>query len=376
MSLINQMLQELEARHSDVGTTEPFAQQIRAVPERRRVHPAWWIALGLGVVLSGLITWLLFRAPVAEKAPDVRAQLPLRLDAELSQVSVPPQKSDPPLVQPDDQMVTAQPQSAPESPASTHESQLPPPVQPVAPPPSPVVAQPVQASSVSDGRKVAAASKPVAEMAVKQIDVAPAPVVISKQVKDFTPQQRAENEYRKALQTHQQGRTNEAITGLEQALQLDAHHAAARQTLIGLLLENKRQDDAVRLAQEGLKLDSAQPGLAMILARLQVERGELRPAIDTLERTLPHAADRADYHAFVAALLQRDERHRQAAERYLIALQKAPQNGVWWMGLGISLQAENRTKEAQDAFRRAKASNGLSPELHAFVDARLSQLQH
>lgn len=368
MSLINQMLQELEARRTDIGTTEPYAQQIRAVPERRRMHPAWWVALALGLVLSGLLAWLVLSTPVADKVRDPRAELPLRLDVDLT-APIPPQHPAPMAVQP-----VAREMAAPQ----VEESIVPVAVQRGTPISTTVTAtaQPVVVTSVPEIAKIAVTGKPVVETIAKQPETAPIPVVINKQVKDFTPQQRAENEYRKALQAHQQGRTNEAISGMEQALQLDAHHAAARQTLIGLMLESKRQDDAIRLAREGLGLDSSQPGLAMIFARLQVERGELRSAIETLERTLPHAADRADYHAFLAALLQRDERHKQAAERYMIALQKAPQNGVWWMGLGISLQAENRVKEAQDAFKRAKASNSLSPELQAFVDAKLSQLQH
>jgi len=366
MSLINQMLQELEARRSDLGTTEPYAQQVRAVPERRRMHPAWWVALALGLVLSGLLAWLMFRSPVADKARDARAELPLRLDVDLTAPML-PQHPAPLTVQPAAKEVAA-PQLA--------ELTAPAAVQQAASLQATAIAPPAVVTPVPEIAKVAATSKPVAETIAKQAETTSTPVVISKQVRDFTPQQRAENEYRKALHAHQQGRTNEAISGMEQALQLDAHHAAVRQTLIGLLLDSKRHDDAMRLAREGLGLDPAQTGLAMILARLQVERGELRSAIETLERSLPHAADRADYHAFLAALLQRDERHKLAAERYLIALQKTPQNGVWWMGLGMSLQADNRAKDAQDAFKRAKASNSLSPELQAFVDARLNQLQH
>jgi MSHA biogenesis protein MshN len=46
------------------------------------------------------------------------------------------------------------------------------------------------------------------------------------------------------------------------------------------------------------------------------------------------------------------------------------------MGLGISLQAESRVPEAQEAYGRAKASNTLSPALLAYVDQKLNQLKH
>ena len=52
-----------------------------------------------------------------------------------------------------------------------------------------------------------------------------------------------------------------------------------------------------------------------------------------------------------------------------------PPLSAGWMGLGISLQAENRLPEARDAFSRAKASNTLSAPLLAFVDQKLGQLR-
>jgi MSHA biogenesis protein MshN len=229
---------------------------------------------------------------------------------------------------------------------------------------------------------VEAATKPATKTSAEPVIAVPpslqvqeVPAHINKQFKELTAQQRAENEFRKAALFLQQGKGAEAAVGLEQALQLDSRHAGARQALIGIHLEAKRQDEAIRLAREGLDVNPAQPGVAMILARLQLEKGEPKHAIETLERSLEFASGRADYHAFLAAVLQRDERHKQAVEQYLLALQKTPQSGVWWMGLGISLQAERRVQEAREAFKRAKASNTLSPELQSFVDARLRQLQ-
>ena len=164
----------------------------------------------------------------------------------------------------------------------------------------------------------------------------------------------------------------EAVAALEQALKLDPGHDAARQTLVGLLIEAKRGDEAVRHLQAGLALDARQPALAMLLARLQIERGG--SGIETLTRTLPYAGNNADYHAFLAGALQREQRHREAAEQYQTALRTAPNNAVWWMGLGIALQGDKRNAEALEAFQRARASGTLSAELQAFVERRLQQL--
>lgn len=187
-----------------------------------------------------------------------------------------------------------------------------------------------------------------------------------------TGAQRAEGEYRRALASLQEGRMTETVTALEQALKYEPTHEAARQTLVGLLIEANRNDEAMRQLQLGLTLDPRQPAMAMLLARLQIERGG--NGIDTLTRTLPYAGNDADYRAFLAAALARQQRHREAAEQYHQAVRAVPSNGVWWMGLGISLQAEKRNGEALDAFQRARASGGLSQELQGFVERRIQQL--
>ena len=187
-----------------------------------------------------------------------------------------------------------------------------------------------------------------------------------------TALQRADNGYRRALASLQDGRVAEAIAGLQAALRANPKHDAARQILVGLLIENRRSDEAVAELQQGLALDARQPALAMLLARLQIERGG--SGIETLLRTLPYAAGNGEYHGFLAGALQRQGRHREAAEQYQAALRSAPDNAVWWMGLGISLQADKRNAEALDAFRKARDSGALSQELQGFVERRIAQL--
>lgn len=191
-------------------------------------------------------------------------------------------------------------------------------------------------------------------------------------VRDLGPAQQAENRYRQGLRALQDGRVSEAVAQLQRAVEIDPHHEAARQTLVTLLIENHWNDEAAQQLRDALALNPRQPGMAMLLARLQLENGG--PALDTLMRTLPYAGDNAEYQGFVAAVLQRAQRHGEAVDHYQAALKLAPQKGVWWMGLGISLQAEKRLSEARAAYNRAKGASGMTPELQAFVDRKLEAL--
>ncbi|MDH3287721.1 MAG: tetratricopeptide repeat protein [Betaproteobacteria bacterium] len=200
-------------------------------------------------------------------------------------------------------------------------------------------------------------------------------VEIEKQVRQPTAAGRAQNEYRKATIALRQGRADEAQDRLQAALKIYPGHRNARQALVGLLLDSKQYEDAGHLLQEGLALDPDQTGFAMALARIQLEGGDIAQATRTLRGSLEHARSSPDYLAFLAALLQRQTWHNEAIEQFRAALRMRPRNGVWWLGLGVSFQAISSNVEAQDAYLRAKASNNLNPELMAFADQRLRQLR-
>jgi MSHA biogenesis protein MshN len=189
------------------------------------------------------------------------------------------------------------------------------------------------------------------------------------------PQERADREYQRALGFINQGRVAEGVDGLQATLAADPAHEQARQALVTLLVESKRYDDAVRAMNEGLVLNPSNLGMAMRLARVHVERGDVAQALSVLENSAPAGAQNADFHAFRAALYQRANRHGDAVVEYEQALKLAPASGAWWIGRGISLQALERPKEALEAFRRAKVSGNLTPDLLSFADQRIRQLQ-
>lgn len=351
MSLINKMLQDLDARGSAPGASAQT--NLKSVAHDRNpsvlaVGAAAALALALA---AGVGYWWMKRA-AAPMPSGVVVSTPVKT----GQVMPPEVVDDEPPPTP---IIQVAPASAVEPEPEAGQQQ-----------------EPVRQAAVRPGDKpkralrvVAAAPKPVAEPASA---VAARPQPAFEAGRQMTARQRAESEYNRALASLQDGRVGEAMAGFEQAISIEPRHEAARQTLVGLLVEAGRKGPAMRVLQDGLRLDPRQPAMAMLLARLQIEGGTA--GIDTLMRTLPYAQGNGEYHAFLAGALARDERHREAAEQYQAALRGAPGNGVWWMGLGMSLQAEKRTDEAVAAFERARQSSNLTPQLRAFVDRKLELL--
>ena len=207
-------------------------------------------------------------------------------------------------------------------------------------------------------------SKPLVKLNVDNVS-------ISKQIR---PDQKSENFYQQALINLQQGRVAEAQANLTQALEANQSNQEARQTLAGLLIDNKRNDEAKAILTAGLVIAPEQSDFRMALARLQVEAGDRVSALNTLEQGLIYAKANADYQSFFATLLQRLERHEEAINHYMIAisLNDATPNSL--IGLGISLQAVGKLENAKDAFTRAQASTTLTPELSQFIEQQLKQI--
>ena len=349
------MLQDLDARGSQAGPA--LQAEIRPVglPERRL--PVAQIAVAAGVTVLALAAvgvWWMQREPVVPAVVVLAAPTPAPVV---------------PVVATNGGQVAL---AAPLAPAPVERAIA----VPVGAAPlieAPALAAPakrvVAARVAPPARPVAArAAAPVSEARVVEVQRL-APVAGGRGMNDA---QRSEALYRQASAALEEGRVPAAIDLLEQTLRLNPRHDAARQSLAALLIEAGRNDEAMRQLEQGLAIDAAQPSLAMLLARMQIERGS--SGVPTLLRTLPSVGGNADYHAFLAGALQREQRHKEAVVQYAAALRSAPGNGVWLMGLGISLQGDKRNAEALDAFQRAKASGTLTAPLLAFVERKIGQL--
>ena len=402
MSLINKMLRDLDARHAPAGPAA-LPDEVRPLPEKTvppRIGRGVWILAGVaGVAIVALQTtawWIpplisanLISADMVPRgllpAPAIVAHAPAPAPVVQAPTTVvlqmpPPEQMLPLPALPDTPAPAAgtPPSGAP----SAAPSATPPAAAPGREP-----APPPLADSRSGGLKIdntlpevtsqsaaslaAARPKQLAATAKSGRAGVSASAKIDKQQAMASPHDRAEAEYRKGVATFRQGHAHEAIVQLRAALQEDARHLAARQTLLSLLAEQKQWDEVQSLLREGLDLMPAQIAWAMALARIQVEGGNAMGAWDTLQKYMAHGEKNADYQGFAGVLLQRLQKPREAAQHYLAAVQIKPFEGRWWLGLGLAYEADGRSAEARDAFQHARGASGLTPEMAAVIDKKL-----
>lgn len=368
MSVINQMLLDLERRRASGEERNRIPDHVRALPggpalERDRTVPLMIAAaVGVCIAASAGYWWWRHGIPGVAKPPLIAAGEQENAERIARRMSLDLAKAPQPV-----ETVAVADAAAPTG--ITTQSII------VSEPPawaSPRGEQPASRSAPQE-EPAAAPAKPPAVVALpvtKPVASAAPPTAIDKRVREPTPRQRAEGEYARAAAALQQGRMAEARSGFEAALQADPAYHAARQALAGVLIDARQPADAMLVLQEGLQLAPAQFGFAMMAARLHVERGELDAAVQTLARSAEYAANNADYAGFYAGLLQRQKRHAEAIDMFDRALRLRPNAGIWLLGMGISLEALGRNADAQEAFRRAKASGNLTPELQAYADQR------
>jgi MSHA biogenesis protein MshN len=103
-----------------------------------------------------------------------------------------------------------------------------------------------------------------------------------------------------------------------------------------------------------------------------VAEDRLSEAADYLLKAMRN--DYAPHVGLLATIMQRQQRHRQARDYFLQALQLNPQEVTWLAGLGISQEQLGEMGGARQAYQRALSSGRLNLTLQGFVEGRLSEM--
>ncbi len=347
MSLINNVLRDLDRRQATASERIGVPREVRPLPVAPR--PAWILPVAITVIFGALGGLALFW-PASAPAP--KPQVPI--------VQAPPKVSEVEVVKPE--IASAVP-SAPTLRGSN------PPVQAIS-------------RTVAQGGTASVQKRADPTTIEKSISVPRGKVVYphdpglrldatlaSRKATD--PANESTDEVERAQNLIRLGRSAEAEPLLRQALQSRPGNLAARQALLGILLPSRRYNEAAPVLREGLTQNPEQLPWAMNLARLQAETNDYAAAWETLNRSMSHAQQNADFLAFAGTVLQRINRHAEALMHYEAALRLRPQEARWWVGYGIALESADRGRDAGEAFSRARNLGGLSPEIQSYLDEKL-----
>lgn len=181
---------------------------------------------------------------------------------------------------------------------------------------------------------------------------------------------------RKATTAMAKGRMQEAQDGYYEVLAHDPHNQGAREQLAGLLYGAGRLTEAVQVLEEGLRLDPAQADLRLLLARVAISGGDRQKALDWLTGYQPDIASNLDYYATWAGLAQELGQPVQASEMYVRLLRQQPDQGRWWLGLGVAEDGQGHRQRALDAYRNAQLHGNLGEASTQWLEQRIGQLTH
>ena len=198
---------------------------------------------------------------------------------------------------------------------------------------------------------------------------------VDKKFHSLTSQESAEIIYRRGVSLAKKGQLDKAEDELRKALVQYPAHARAREMLTGVLLKQGKKDQAIVELAEGFSVDPHQITISKLYARLLIEAGDNELALQVLEKGKPPIVQDPEYYAFLAAVYQRANHYEQASAVYSELVSLEPGQGIWWLGLGVSLESQRKFNDAVTAFQRAKKSGQLRPDLLQFINNRIATLK-
>ncbi|WP_027697765.1 tetratricopeptide repeat protein [Vibrio litoralis] len=145
-----------------------------------------------------------------------------------------------------------------------------------------------------------------------------------------------------------------------------------RRKLAALYYGNNQVRKSAELLEEGIKINKNSTALRMSLAGILLKEDQPEAALSSLGYIPDDVTDK--YLAMRAALAQKLKNNEWALQSYQMLSQRDPENGRWWLGLGIQQERSAQLKEAKESYTKAINKVGLSSQSQAFIRDRINVL--
>ncbi len=161
---------------------------------------------------------------------------------------------------------------------------------------------------------------------------------------------------------------------LEKTLQLDSKHFPAHLLLANNWLQQGATDRAIFSLQKSLTQLPRNIALTNILAQLYLQTQQTTNALNTLLSINPATTQDETFLSLLAASYQQANDAQNSSTIYQKLLIINPQKAEYWLGLAMAYEKLNQATHAVTAYQQALNKKSLKPSIVSYINQRISQL--
>lgn len=197
-------------------------------------------------------------------------------------------------------------------------------------------------------------------------------------VKPKSAEEQSEIHFAAGMKSYEFGMYQEAQKSLSLALTANAENHEARRQLAALYYGQGSSTQALSVLSDGVLLAPSNLEWRELMAKILVGENRFEEVLSIMPDNLDEnalQASRSDYLILKGTSAQAVNKPRQAVSAFSAMTLLEPNNGKWWMALGINQDALDQAQQAATAYKRALSLGGLSSASAQYATARLQALQ-
>ncbi|AAZ25814.1 tetratricopeptide repeat protein [Colwellia psychrerythraea] len=156
---------------------------------------------------------------------------------------------------------------------------------------------------------------------------------------------------------------------LEDVVIIRPSDSQTRKKLAALWFGRQAYQDAVNLLSQGIALNGKDSSLRQMKARIHLKQGQFTAALNTL-KPLAQLKDE-QYQVMLANTAQQAKQNKIAVDAYKMLIAMKPDIGRWPLGLAVLYDKNSQFELASMAYKKALTKNDLSVSSENFVKQRL-----
>lgn len=195
-----------------------------------------------------------------------------------------------------------------------------------------------------------------------------------KQASHLTEEEQVVLNYVQALEYINKGINNQAESLLLDNLALLPSHLVSRMELANLYLRINQELNAEQVVSEGLT-QQQHPELLKLMAMILERRGELKLALEYLDKIPPHYKNDRNTIILLGHVYQQTGHFTLAKKQYDRLLEAEPTNSLWLLGAAMALEGQGKKREALKSYLQLQSDPTLESSLSQYIAERIASLK-